>query len=423
MPTGSRDREHDLLLRLYGGAPAITHRLSDPVSDFAFWRDRMLDRRGEVVFGLLRGGPDGRMVVTRAADYPAGVFRVPSGGIAHGETVIDALYREVAEELGLAFKVVAYAGKVEFEFASGAGRVRFPSYCFLLEQAGDASKQPVEAAKDREIDSWQGADPDQIQSCVAGLLALTGRWADWGEYRARTTAVLAEAWSGLRAGVRASGGLRFPHDISLPVGPGGAASYPGDPPPAVEVVRERPAGSDRGWIVGRWSLSAHAGTHIDAPAHWFEKGQAIDRIDLRQVLGTAVVFDARRATAAGRPAGVGDLGAPPSVAAGAIALIRLGLSGEVAAGRLVPEHQGMAPETAAAMVAAGVKAVGTDALNVDPHGGSRAHETLLSAGLPVIEGLDLRSVPAGRYAAALLPLRLIGAEAAPCRAVLLRREG
>lgn len=418
------DREHDLIARLYGKAPSISHRLAEPVSDFAFWRGRLNDRRGEVVFGMLRGGPRGPVIVTRMADYPPGVLRVPSGGIDHGEAVIDALYREVAEELGLDFTILAYAGKVEFVFAAGGESICFPSYCFLLAEAGTEPGVPLAAAVDDEIESWQGASPAELDECVRRLDALDGHWADWGEYRARTTALIAVAWEQHRAASEAEGEMRFPHDISLPLGPGGAAGYPGDSLPQAEVIRDRPPGQGNGWLVGRWQLSAHAGTHIDAPLHWFAGGEAIDRLDLGRTVGPAVLFDARRATAAGRPAELRDLGQPPSAAAGAVALVRLGLSEEIAAGHFARELHGLALATARAFVEAGATAVGTDALSVDPMGGSESHQILLAAGLPVIEGLDLRGVPAGRYSFAALPLKLLGAEAAPCRVVLLSaREG
>jgi arylformamidase len=70
------------------------------------------------------------------------------------------------------------------------------------------------------------------------------------------------------------------------------------------------------------------------------------------------------------------------------------------------------------LVQAGVRLVGVDYLSV---GDAEAHRALLGAGIVVVEGLDLRGVEAGEYELVCLPLRVVGADGAPARAVLLRR--
>lgn len=46
------------------------------------------------------------------------------------------------------------------------------------------------------------------------------------------------------------------------------------------------------------------------------------------------------------------------------------------------------------------------------------HQALFGGGASVLENLDLRAVPEGRYELIALPLRLVGLDAAPVRAVL-----
>ena len=410
------DAEHLLLARLYGRAPAEVQRLTVPVSDFAFWRDRMAGRRGDVVFGLLRRGPRGeRMVTARMAEYPAGVFRVPSGGIQPGETVIDALWREVAEELNVPFRVAAYAGKTDFVFSDGEGaETALPSYCFLLEQIGGRSARPH--TDGGEIAAWREMEIEQVVAQAAALAGLSGAWADWGKYRAHSTARLAAAWAIRRAGIEpAAAGLV---DLTHRLGEGGAAAYPGDRRPSFTLSVPRATGASLGWQVTRLEASVHAGTHVDAPAHLLANGATIDQIDLASLCGPAVVYDARRATAAGRPARPSDLvPADPAAASGKIALVRLGLGHEVGAGCVPPELRGFSVELAAALLAAGARCVGTDDLSVDPQGQSAVHELLLRAGLPIVELLNLESVGEGPCGFAALPLRLAGVEAAPCRAI------
>lgn len=58
--------------------------------------------------------------------------------------------------------------------------------------------------------------------------------------------------------------------------------------------------------------------------------------------------------------------------------------------------------------------VGIDYLSVECFGATDfpAHHTLLDAGIPIIEGLDLAAAEPGRYELTCLPIRLAGAEAA-----------
>jgi arylformamidase len=67
----------------------------------------------------------------------------------------------------------------------------------------------------------------------------------------------------------------------------------------------------------------------------------------------------------------------------------------------------------------GVRLVGIDYLSIAPSGDpAPTHRVLLEGGVVVVEGLDLRSAPAGRYDLICLPLRLEGADGAPARALL-----
>jgi arylformamidase len=61
-----------------------------------------------------------------------------------------------------------------------------------------------------------------------------------------------------------------------------------------------------------------------------------------------------------------------------------------------------------------------DYLSVAPFHHSRpTHEILLSAGVVILEGLDLSGVTQGRYTLYCLPLKLAGSDGAPARAILI----
>jgi arylformamidase len=93
----------------------------------------------------------------------------------------------------------------------------------------------------------------------------------------------------------------------------------------------------------------------------------------------------------------------------------------------VPEFQEdyvyLTADAASYLVQAGLKLVGIDYLSVDRFGSADypAHQTLLEAGVIVVEGLDLSEVGPGDYDMICLPLRIAGGDGAPARVVLRAR--
>jgi arylformamidase len=62
-----------------------------------------------------------------------------------------------------------------------------------------------------------------------------------------------------------------------------------------------------------------------------------------------------------------------------------------------------------------------DYLSVAPWKESRpTHEILLKAGVVVVEGLNLSAIEPGTYQLICLPLKLMGCDGAPARAVLIQ---
>jgi arylformamidase len=80
------------------------------------------------------------------------------------------------------------------------------------------------------------------------------------------------------------------------------------------------------------------------------------------------------------------------------------------------------PDAARLLVERGVRLVGIDYLSVEKFKSTNfeTHLALLSHGVVILEGLDLRAVSAGVYELICLPLRIVGGsgDGAPARAVL-----
>jgi arylformamidase len=86
------------------------------------------------------------------------------------------------------------------------------------------------------------------------------------------------------------------------------------------------------------------------------------------------------------------------------------------------EFVGIAPSGAEWLVDRRVELIGVDYLSVAPWKESRpTHQILLKAGIVIVEGLNLSKVKPGRYELTCLPLKLIGSDGAPARAILIER--
>lgn len=135
-------------------------------------------RRGEVVFCVIR--PNGKVIMTRRDDYPAGIYRIPTGGIGYGEDVADAVFREVREELGLEVRIRAFAGVVRIRFEYRNENIMFYSYIFILDETGG---RLMADASDDEISEIREVDLEEFGQLVRALGNIGGKWQDWGKFR------------------------------------------------------------------------------------------------------------------------------------------------------------------------------------------------------------------------------------------------
>lgn len=204
-------------------------------------------------------------------------------------------------------------------------------------------------------------------------------------------------------------------DITMPLRPG-MSVWPGDPPLEVDRLTDCAAGDEA--TLSRLSMSVHTGTHVDAPAHFLGGGATVDALELSSLVGPAWVADAT----GGVEIGAADLAA-------------LALPGDVRRlllkTRTAPPDGNPSPsdaytnETAARWIAErGIRLVGIDTPSIAPYDRpAETHRILLSAGIVIVENLDLAAVVPGAYVLACLPLPVVGAEGAPARAVLLDERG
>lgn len=207
-------------------------------------------------------------------------------------------------------------------------------------------------------------------------------------------------------------------DISLGIS-SAMLVWPGDP--SVEVTpSSRIARGDHA-NVSTMRLGSHTGTHVDPPFHFIEGARTIDQISPDVLVGPAVVVDLRAVERTIEPADLVAAGLPEGVER---VLFKTRNSAMWADDRATfpDEYVALSPEGARWLVARGVCLVGTDFLSIEQRGapGHPTHMALLDAGVVIVEGLDLSRVEPGAYTLACLPLKIVGGDGAPARAILMR---
>jgi arylformamidase len=163
------------------------------------------------------------------------------------------------------------------------------------------------------------------------------------------------------------------------------------------------------------TMSLHSGTHMDAPFHFVPDGITIDKLPLDLFIGPALVYavETERYIKAEHVAAI-QLDGITRV------LFKTRNSELLKRGSYDPDFIAFSVAAAEALIAKGVKLVGLDYLSVAHAGDEQVpvHKAFLDRGVALLEGVDLSEIKPGRYELICLPLRIRGADGAPCRAVL-----
>jgi len=199
--------------------------------------------------------------------------------------------------------------------------------------------------------------------------------------------------------------VSVPLDAQLP-------TYPHNTPFALEAIKRLANGDSSN--VSTLHMSAHTGTHVDAPRHFFDSGQGTESLALELLIGRARVIEISSRGISAEDLAAVDLSDDIRV------LIKTRNSRLWGSPEFHTDYVGVTESGAKHLVEHGIKVVGVDYLSVEQfkNPGAPAHHVLLGAGTIVIEGLDLRQVDPGIYEMFCLPLRVVGSDGAPARVVL-----
>lgn len=204
-------------------------------------------------------------------------------------------------------------------------------------------------------------------------------------------------------------------DISIPLRTG-MVHWPGDPPVSLELVSSIDAGDAAN--VTQIAMSAHTGTHMDAPLHFLPDGRAIDAMPFEAVIGRARVIEIQdKQCIRGEEISAHAIQPEERLLFKTINSQRCWTSGD-----FLKQFVHLNAEAASYLADRRIRTVGVDYLSVGAYGadGDETHRLLLRAGIWIIEGLDLSGVEVGQYELVCLPLRIADGDGAPARAIVRR---
>lgn len=203
-------------------------------------------------------------------------------------------------------------------------------------------------------------------------------------------------------------------DISLPIRPG-LPTWPTSEGFRTRRAMAMDAGDPANVTVVE--MDVHTGTHVESGLHFLADGAPIESLALDQLIGPADVV-----------AVPGDAVTAEALAAAGVhddcrrLLIRTANSARWAAGwgPFDPVYVALTPDAAQWIADREIVLVGLDHLSIQAYDDDgETHRILMRAGVAILEGLSLADAPAGRYTLVAAPIRLVGTEAAPARALLI----
>jgi arylformamidase len=200
------------------------------------------------------------------------------------------------------------------------------------------------------------------------------------------------------------------YDISPPIDPA-LKVWPGDTPPSREVLLDMKQGANL--TLSSLHATVHLGAHTDAPSHYGADAPSIEQRNVEIYLGPCQVMR----VAVGRAERImpAALSGPPLAAR---ILFATGTFPDPT--EFNEDFAALSPELVDHLHAGGVRLVGLDTPSLDPFASKDlpAHKACLRHDIAILEGVVLDGVPVGIYELIALPLRLVGYDGSPVRAIL-----
>lgn len=206
-------------------------------------------------------------------------------------------------------------------------------------------------------------------------------------------------------------------DLSMPLS-SATTPVPGHPCPEFQPYHDLERDGIRNTVM---RMTLHTATHVDAPSHIVKDGVTIDNLAIDTCVGPGVRVDLRARAKPGIPITVEDLekgGFDPACVRGKIVVLNAGwTNAHAGTPRLYHDNPFLDLDATKAVVAAGPTAIALD-FAIDDTRPWPNHQVALGAGIPLIENLmGLERLGRDGFVLSALPLRVVGGDGAPTRAV------
>jgi arylformamidase len=205
------------------------------------------------------------------------------------------------------------------------------------------------------------------------------------------------------------------YDVTFPISDK-TPIYEGDPKVKIEIADSLEKGDAAN--VSHICLGVHTGTHVDAPNHFIDGKRKVHELELEKLIGNCRVVELPDDVTAIEPQHLENLETVERV----LFKTRNSAFWNEPEKGFRTDFTYITPNAARSLVEKNILLVGIDYLSVEKFGSEdfATHITLLEKEVVIIEGLDLREVPAGDYELICLPLKYIGGagDGAPARTVL-----
>ena len=160
-------------------------------------------------------------------------------------------------------------------------------------------------------------------------------------------------------------------------------------------------------------MNMHTGTHLDRGLHMIPDGTTVESLNLENVICPCKVLDLTNVASAITEADLSN----KKISPGDFILLKTRNSTEDI---LEGEYVFLEKSGAEFLQKKSIRGVGIDGLGIErSQPGHETHLTLLSSEIVILEGLRLENVSEGEYFLFAAPILIVGAEAAPIRAVLV----
>jgi len=206
------------------------------------------------------------------------------------------------------------------------------------------------------------------------------------------------------------------YDISVPLKQG-MNYFPTDPAPP-KIYRFHDAELGARVTMSMLEIISHTGTHIDTPLHFIPGGSTVSDMPLEATIGPARVIEIKDPEKIRVP----EL-ETHHIAKGERVLFKTRNSPKVyESPQFVEDYVYLDGDAAVYLAQKGIVLFGLDNITIghfkEQDNLTKTHQTLLSAGVYILENCALGHVPPGEYELLCLPLLMYKGDAGPWRAIL-----